>query len=292
VDSRRRRDAGEARSIASARGLAVAVATGAAFVLLAWVVAHWLWRWAAPASPVVLAPAPQDPAATIVASGLWAGGSDAPADAPTAAPADLALVGVLAERDGGGLAVFRTRDGARVVAAGAEIAPGTRLVAIDRFSVRLADAGGERTLELRREPAARGPAPAAARAPAAPARAPAAPTRAVAAGCAIPAGFTGAVLKLHGELLEGMIAQPESWRAMFAPDNGQIVVREEGGFATMLGLTRGDRLAQANGIALQQPDDVTGAVLRPLVASQPVRIRGSRNGAMREVLIQNAGACP
>ena len=100
------------------------------------------------------------------------------------------------------------------------------------------------------------------------------------------------MLKLHAELLDGLIAQPDSWRAMFAADNGQLVVREEGGFAAMLGLARGDRLAQANGIALQQPDDVTGAVLRPLAASQPVRIRGSRGAMPREVLMLNAGACP
>jgi type II secretory pathway component PulC len=60
----------------------------------------------------------------------------------------------------------------------------------------------------------------------------------------------------------------------------------------MLGLTKGDRLAQANGIALQQPDDVIGAVLRPLAQSQPVRIGGSRGGQPRDVLVVNATACP
>ena len=104
--------------------------------------------------------------------------------------------------------------------------------------------------------------------------------------------FSGSILKLHAELLDGLIAQPESWRSMFAADNGSLVVREDGGFALMLGLARGDRIAQANGIALQQPDDVTGAVLRPLAASQPVRIAGSRNGQPREVLAVNASACP
>ena len=271
--------------------LAILAATAAALVLLAWVAATWIWRWVAPPAAPVLSPPPADPAATILASGLWAGGSDAPAPAQASAPADVALVGVLAERDGKGLAVFRTRDGARVVAAGADIVPGTRLVSIDRWNVRVADAGGERVLDLSRGAAPRSPTVAPPRA-AAPARTAAATVRPSSPACAVPAGFSGAVLKLHGELLEGLIAQPESWRAMLAGDNGQLVVREEGGFATMLGLVRGDRLAQANGIALQQPDDVTGAVLRPLAASQPVRIRGSRGGEARDVLILNAGACP
>lgn len=99
-------------------------------------------------------------------------------------------------------------------------------------------------------------------------------------------------MKLHAELLEGLIAQPDSWKGMLAADGGVLVVREEGGFAAMIGLARGDRIAQANGIALLQPDDVTGAVLRPLVASQPVRIAGTRSGQAREVFIVNAGACP
>ena len=34
----------------------------------------------------------------------------------------------------------------------------------------------------------------------------------------------------------------------------------------MLGLKKGDRLEQANGMALASPDDVVGAVLRPLAA--------------------------
>ena len=272
------------------RALIVA-ATVAAFVLFAWVAAHWLWRWASPPPPKASVAAPADPAATILASGLWAGG-DAPAAAPPAA-GDLRLVGVLAERDGKGYAVFRTREGARVVAAGAEIAPGVKLAAVDAWSVRIADGSGERTLELRRDapPATTSTPPRAPVGGVAPKVAVVTP-RSVSPACAVPSGFSGAVLKLHAELLDGLVAQPDSWRGMLAGDNGQLVVREDGGFATMLGLAKGDRLVQANGIALQQPDDVIGAVLRPLVQSQPVRIAGSRAGQAREVLIVNATACP
>ncbi len=71
-------------------------------------------------------------------------------DTPGAVPpGDVRLLGVLAERDGKGLAVFRTREGARVVAAGGEVTAGTTLVAVDVSSVRLRDAAGERTVDLR-----------------------------------------------------------------------------------------------------------------------------------------------
>ena len=280
-------DAIDRRPLASR--LAIGLATAAAFVLFAWVAAHWIWRWVAPRPPPTVAVSPSDPAATILASGLWAGGVDAPATAAPRPVGDVRLVGVLAERDGGGLAVFRTRDGARVVAAGADVVPGMRIVSVDTWSVKVAEAGGERTLELRRDDVSR---PATGRTAPPKTAATATTLRSSSPACAVPPGFSGAVLKLHGELLDGLIAQPASWQSMLAADNGQLVVREDGGFATMLGLAKGDRIAQANGIALQQPDDVTGAVLRPLSHSQPVRISGSRSGQPRDVLVVNATACP
>lgn len=273
---------------------AVLVASAAAFTLLAWVAAHGIWRWASPRPASVAGAPPADPAATILASGLWSGGSDAP-DAPGAAPpGDVRLLGVLAERDGKGLAVFRTREGARVVAAGGEVTAGTTLLAVDVSSVRLRDAGGERTVDLRRDPAAKAGTPTTTRAAAPKSATPPSVIgrTAASAACAAPPGFSGPMLKLHGELVEGLIAQPDSWRPMLASDNGALVVREDGGFAAMIGLARGDRIAQANGIALLQPDDVTGAVLRPLVASQSVRLAGSRSGQPREIYIVNAGTCP
>src|SRR6185369_13478441 len=138
----------------------ILAATAAAFVLFAWVAAHWIWRWASPPTPRASVPAPADPAATILASGLWAGGTDAPVTAAPPTSGDLRLVGVLAERDGKGYAVLRTRDGARVIAAGAEISPGVKLASVDAWSVRIVDASGERTLELRRDAAPSTSAPA------------------------------------------------------------------------------------------------------------------------------------
>ena len=76
---------------------------------------------------------------------------------------------------------------------------------------------------------------------------------------------------------------------MVEPSNGALVVRETAGFGQLVGLQQGDRVEQANGIALTTPDDVVGAVLRPLAANQPVRLVGKRNGQARELWIANVG---
>jgi len=273
------------------------VATLVAFALFAWVLAQAFLRLTAPTPAAMHAPAPAQPVATILASGLWSGAA-APSAAPVSASAaeTFALLGVMAERDGGGYAVVRSRSGARVVAPGGEIVPGVTLVGVDAHQVRVRDGGGERTVELRRvstpvPPPGKGVASQVVSAPRASA-APTLATRATSAACAAPAGFRGPVLKLHAELVEGLVAQPESWRALLAPEDGALVVRDEGGFATLLGLARGDRLTVANGVALQDTDDLVAAVLKPLIASQPVRIAGLRAGQPREILVLNAGACP
>jgi hypothetical protein len=271
--------------------LVVAACTLAAFALLAWVAAHWIWRWVSPKPPQVATTAPADPAATILASGLWTGGTDLSTPAGAPVPGELRLLGVLAERDGKGWAVFRTREGARVVAAGGEVVAGTTLVSIGPSSVTLRDATGERRVELRRDDVAKPAAAPAARGDPS-AKVATAPGRSTTPACAIPAGFSGVMLKLHAELLDGLIAQPDTWRGMLSPEGGALVVREDGGFAAMLGLAKGDRIAQANGIALREPDDVTSAVLRPLAANQPVRVSGARAGQARDLLIVNASACP
>ena len=76
---------------------------------------------------------------------------------------------------------------------------------------------------------------------------------------------------------------------MVEPTGGALVIKETAGFGQMVGLQQGDRVEQANGIALNVPDDVVGAVLRPLAANQPVWLRGKRNGQPREVWITNVG---
>jgi hypothetical protein len=60
----------------------------------------------------------------------------------------------------------------------------------------------------------------------------------------------------------------------------------------MLGMKAGDRMAQANGIALATVDDVLVAFVKPLVASQAVHVSGTRDGKSADWLFLNAGACP
>jgi S1-C subfamily serine protease len=69
-------------------------------------------------------------------------------------------------------------------------------------------------------------------------------------------------------------------------------VRDGSAFAAMLGMKAGDRVTQANGIALTGIDDVLVAFVKPLVASQPVRVAGVRDGKPAAWLFLNAGACP
>jgi hypothetical protein len=265
--------------------VAALFATFAAGVALAFVIAHWVWQILGPARVHIAPATPADPAATLLASGLWsAGATPATVPAADAAPqvlgGDVRLLGVFAEPSGRGYALFRLPTGPRLVATGQTIAPGATLAAVWPDSISVREAAGERSIALR------GAAP---KAPPAMKAAPLAKTASVKNACAPPSGFKGQIVALNAELMHGLIAQPESWRALVEPANGALVVRDESGFATMLGLKRGDRVEQANGIALTVADDVIGAVLRPLAANQPVRLTGSRDGQLRELWLQNAG---
>jgi len=108
--------------------------------------------------------------------------------------------------------------------------------------------------------------------------------------CAPPAGFRGTVVRLNAELLGGVGADSIQWPTLLSPSAGGLVVRSDNGFGAMLGLKTGDRLTQANGIALTAPDDVATAIVRPLVANQGVRLIGARDGATQELWLANA-AC-
>jgi hypothetical protein len=258
----------------------LALLTAAA--LLAAVLAWWGWRWLGPASNEFVPAGPQEPALALLASGLFA----APAGAPSAAEApvritggDMRLLGVLAEDGGKGYALFRLPEGPRLVAAGSAIAEGATLVSVQRDGVTVRDGGGERRLLLR----AVGGAPVLKTVAKAPPGNPA---------CKPPLGFKGDILRLNAELVGGIVAQSDTWAALAATDRGALTVRDDSGFSAMLAMKKGDRIEQANGIALRTPDDIIGAVLRPLAAGQAVRLIGSRGGVQREWLLQNAGTCP
>jgi hypothetical protein len=263
--------------------IVAAVALLVALALLAVVLARWGWRWFGPA-PVAFPPSPPagDPVQQIAAARLF--GAPVPMQAAAEIPAsgDLRLLGVFAERDGNGYALFRqgTR-GAFLAAAGSDIASGLRLEAVHPEGVTLLENGTRREIVLR---------PTAAQKSKAPAAVIAAPK--LSAACTPPEGFRGPVVRLNAELLSGMIRAPETWQALLQTAPGALVVRDQSGFAGMMGLKAGDRVERANGVALMIPADVASAVLQPLTRSQQVWVSGTREGKPQHWLYLNAGACP
>ena len=270
------------------------VATALAATALAFVLAQGFWRLAGPmAVAAPAAPWPDSTVAAFAGAPLFGGGATGPVAervAPRVAAGalgEIRLLGIIAGRDGAGHALFRVADrGPVLVASGQDVAPGVRLDAVLADRVRLSGNDEVREVLLRQ------PVPLATRAVAAPAPAPA--TRAAAGertACAPPAGFKGPVYRINAELLSGMAAQPQSWNGALGESEAGLVVREAGGFAAMLGLKPGDRLREANGIALSARNDLLTAVVRPLQASQPVRVQAAREGAPLELLLVNASAC-
>jgi type II secretory pathway component PulC len=256
------------------RAIANLVAIGA----LAAVVAFWGWRWLGPVSePLVRKPA-DDVAAALGVSPPF-GASPASAGAPSApsapAPGDVRLLGVLAEPGGRGRALLRMPDGsARLASVGEALGAAGTLAGVHPDGVTLRGASGERRMPLRSPAATSVASQASARQ----------------ASC-IPAGYRGPVVRLNAELITGMIQQPQSLAAIVEAKDGALILRDESGFGGMLGLRKGDRVTQANGIALRAPEDVIVALLRPLAANQSVRISGLRGSEPQELLLVNAAAC-
>ena len=254
-----------------------------ALALLAAVLAYWGWRWFGPA-PVTVPPerVDGDPLRRIADAHLFGAAPPAAASGNAAVSSgDLRLLGVFAQHDGQGYALFRAPSrGALFIEMGAEVAPGVRVTSVRPDGVTLEQSGARRELALRPTNAA----DSARLASTSPANRP--------AQCSAPAGFTGSVVRLNAELLSGMIAAPDSWKALVQPGPGGLIVRDQSGFAGMMGLRNGDRVERANGIMLALPEDIAGTVLRPLTRSQPVAVAGSRDGKPQQWLYLNAGACP
>ena len=262
--------------------IVVAFANLLAFAALAAVLAFWGWRWFGPATDPHSAGASERSGRGVRGVATVRRGLRSDRRRRRRRPSSPVTRGCSAfspSPTARGRALFRFADGsARLVAAGESLSSGTTLVAVRPDGVTIRDAGGERAIALRAQPGAS--APGTKRAAAA------------SAACTLPAGYKGPVVRLNAELVQGLIAQPQSLRAIADAQDGALVIRDEAGFAAMLGMKKGDRVTQANGIALRAPDDVIVAVLRPLAASQPVRLIGSRGSEARELMILNASVCP
>jgi hypothetical protein len=260
------------------------VATSAGVAVLAFVIAYWGWHWLLPRAPIAAtAEPPERWAPAILAAPMF--GRPLPTVAatttssePATLQGDTRLLGVFAGTDGSGHALFRIAErGAVLVRTGEEIATDVTLVEVRPDGVRIQDHGEMRTLGLRAQ--------------AAPPKA-AGGRGAPSLSCAAPPGFSGPVYRLNAELLTGIAARPDGWRALLVPVAGGLAVREGSALASMLGLKPGDRVAQANGIALAGIDDVLVSFVKPLIASQPVHVAGTREGRPAAWLFLNAGACP
>jgi hypothetical protein len=267
-----------------------ALATFVAGCALALVVAHWGWQIFGPAPVQIAAAAPGDPAAAIIAANLFShsdasAAGDAPADAMLSG--DAQLLGIVAGPQQQGYALFRLRNGPRLVAQGQEIVAGVTLLSVEPDAITIREGAHERRLVLRASAGATATPASPARATLPPAASVAGSRNVVTSSCAPPAGFGGNVVRLNAELLGGLSTDAGPWRTLLTPANGGLVVRESGGFGAMLGLESGDHIAQANGIALRVPDDVASAVIRPLLANQGVRVVGSRAGAKHELWLAN-----
>ena len=252
-----------------------------ALALLALVLAYWGWRWFGPAPVAPPRSAPQGDLLQPIGAARVFGASAAPTRTaePGVTSGDLRLLGVFAGQDGRGYALFRGARGALFAGAGTEVVSGVRLESVRPDGVTLVENGTRRELALRpaTPPAkARAVATASAKSP----------------NCAAPAGFTGQIVRLNAELLTGMLKAPDTWKALVQPGGGGLIVRDQSGFAGMMGLRSGDRLERANGIALALPDDVAASVLQPLTRSQSVAVSGTRDGKTQQWLYVNAGACP
>ena len=258
------------------------IATLAAVLALGYVIAFWGWRWLGPRPAPAPLPAPAERLApAIVAAPLFgrAEGTEATgATAPAASQGDIRLLGVFAGAGGAGHALFRLPDrGPVLVRSGEQLAPDVTLLEVRPDGVRLRDHGETRDVRLRAGITA---------APAVPA------VSATGRACAPPTGYSGPVYRINAELLTGIAARPDGWTMLLTPVPGGLAVKDGSPAAAMLGMKAGDRMVHANGIALKGVEDILVAFVRPLVASQPVQVAGTRDGKPATWFFVNAGACP
>jgi hypothetical protein len=260
--------------------IAVALAWLLALGLLALTLAHWGWKWLGPAPVTIPVTIPDsDVTRRVVDAKMFGTAPAATAVTAGASLGDLRLLGVFALRDGGGYALFRTARGPLMASPGQEIGASVRLDAVRPDSVTLFDGGVRREIILRAPPAEARPAAGLAQS-------------AKPSACAAPAGFAGPIVRLNAELLGGMTGAADTWKALLETAPGGLIVRDQSGFAGMLGLKNGDRVERANGIPLAIPGDIASTVLQPLTKSQAVWVAGTRDGKPQQWLYLNAGACP
>ena len=196
---------------------------------------------------------------------------------------DARLLGVFAERDGEGYALFRSPDrGPLLVRGGQDIAQGrdarSRCAATACAFATTARCARSRCATAGRASTGAG-APTATRASAAPR-----------AACAPPAGFKGPSSGSTPSCWPASTRSRTAGRRCSSPDNGGLAVRDDSGFAAMLGMSaRRSHRRRPTASRWQRPTTSLVAVVRPLVASQPVRVAGTRDGKPARVAVRQRG---
>ncbi|MDR0250497.1 MAG: hypothetical protein LBI35_04185 [Burkholderiales bacterium] len=262
----------------------LAVVLGA--IVLAVAIAWWAWYAFGP-KPVHITPAPiESPTGVLHAAPLFGSAPMAPAgkSGDIVLEGELRLLGLIAENEGQGYAVFRFGQGVYIAQAGDDVVGRATLVRIEPNAIVLREPSGaerrvvlrpeEKNAEKRDENAMAGKASAIASA----------------AAC-VPTDFKGGVVRLNTELLQGASMQPEVFYTLLEAKGDGLVVRADNGHAAMLGLRVGDVLQSANSIALTRAEDVGSTILRPLTAGQSVLLKGKRGDQARELLLVNASVC-
>ncbi len=262
------------------------IAIFTAIVFLGAVIIYWGWFFFAPKSFYVAPAAPSDPVMVLRATSLFGAGAATNTEV-TALPATISgnvrLLGLIAQNDGDGYAVFRAGGNVFIARAGDDVGGENTLLSVEPSAMVLREKNGnERRIVLREDASGKDAAavsPQFARNP---------PDS---SNSCVPADFQGIVIRLNTELLQGVLIKPETFYALLSAQGEGLVVQADSGHAAMLGLRRGDQLHTANGIRLRRPEDITQAILKPLVGGQTVRLAGRRGGQDTELLLVNVSAC-
>jgi hypothetical protein len=271
-----------------ANGLAVVFGA----VALAVAVAYWAWYAWGP-KPVHIIPAATE-IAVLRAIPLF---GSAPAVSPGKSEnivldGELRLLGLIAENEGQGYAVFRVGQGVYIARVGDNVAGQATLTRIEPNAITLREpSGAERRVVLRQEQKSSETSGEKIEVVTGKSSSVASSAAFSLGSECVPVGFKGGVVRLNTELLQGALMQPETFYALLEAKDGRLTVRADNGHAAMLGLRAGDVLQSANGIALTRAEDVSAAILKPLAAGQSVLLKGKRGEQARDLLVVNASEC-
>jgi hypothetical protein len=255
-------------------------AIGLALAVLSGTLAHWAWRWWAPAQSVQSAPQPSPNALESLGRAQLFGEEKAAAPAgevtqPNASGA-LQLLGVMAEAHGGGWALFRLGNGRpRLVREGEEVESGRRLRRVAPEGVELAEAAGERRMLLREGKVELSKAPTAGK-----------PNT-----CPLKPEEKRSAYLLHPELLGGIVNRRDTQAVLFRSEPTGLRVVGKDALLAAMGLMENDFIETVDGAALAGDDSLATAIMEPLARNRVLHLGGQRAGKPYRWIYVNAAIC-